>query len=156
MAFRSALPNLAPTGLMSADQSLAKMEAQKEKEAGREEDKKNGEPSSGPAQVRLGEVVATGGLAKEEVQRILQKELSSFQLCFQNALRAQPNLKGKMILKLTIDARGRVTEVKVSETDLKVKDSALQECIRKRLLSLQFPAPAGGLQVTVTVPFLLA
>jgi Ca-activated chloride channel family protein len=154
-ASRACAPALALTGCVSADQSLSKMEGLKEKGAGREEDKKNGKPSSGTPQVRLGELVVTGGLAKEKVQEILQKELSSFQLCFQEALKAQPNLKGKMVMKFTIDARGRVTQVKVSETDLKAKGKELQECVRQRLLSLQFLVPAGGVQVTVTVPFLL-
>ncbi len=154
-ASRAYAPALAPAGSMSADQSLPKMEGLKEKEAGREEDKKNGKPSSGPAQVRLGELVVTGGLSQEEVQKILQGELNSFQLCLQEALKAQPNLKGKMIMKFTIDARGRVIQVQVSETDLKAKGKEWERCIRQRLLALQFPASAGGVQVTVTVPFIL-
>ena len=99
--------------------------------------------------------MVTGALPKEEVQKILQRELSSFQLCFQEALKAQPNLKGKMVMKFTIDARGRVSQVQVSESDLKAKGKEWERCIRQRLLALQFPAPAGGVQVTVTVPFIL-
>ena len=152
---RAYAPALAPAGSMMADQSLSKMEGLKEKEAGREEDKKNGKPSSGPGQLRLGELVVTGGLSKEEVQKILQRELSSFQLCFQEALKAQPNLKGKMIMKFTIDARGRVSQAKVSESELKATGKEWERCIRQRLLALQFPAPAGGVQVIVTVPFIL-
>jgi len=148
-------PSLFPAGAMFADRSLSKMEGLKEKEAGREEDKKNGKPSSRPAQVSLGELVVTSGLSREEVQGILQRELSSFQVCFQEALKVQPNLKGKMIMKLTIDARGRVPQVQVSESDLKAKGKEWERCIRQRLLALQFPAPAGGVQVTVTIPFIL-
>jgi outer membrane biosynthesis protein TonB len=103
----------------------------------------------------LGELVVTGGLSREKVQEILQRELSSFQLCFQEALKAQPNLKGKMVVTLTIDAKGRVSRMKVSESDLKARANEVERCLKQRFLALKFPAPAGGVVVIVTVPFLM-
>jgi Ca-activated chloride channel family protein len=103
------------------------------------------------ASVELKEISTTGGLSKETVQKVLKEHLSSIELCYQKALKKQPNIQGGMILQLIIDSKGRVK--KVSLVLSKLNDKNLEQCIIQKMKELIFPTPEGTDKVTVNISF---
>jgi Ca-activated chloride channel family protein len=102
-------------------------------------------------QVELEKITVTEGLSKKAVQRLLEKHIRSIKLCYKESLKKDPNLKGRIRLKLFIDAAGGVIRVNAVKNELKNK--ALEQCVIQKMTKLAFPAPAGGKKVTVTVTF---
>jgi len=134
----------APVGSVSADKLLAKEES-----AGERKDER--EASKPTDRLRLGKISVHGGLSEEQVQGALKQQLSLLEPCFQDAQKRQPNLKGKLTFQLTIDARGRISSVKLVKEESGLKDKDLEQCLMQRLRQLQFPAPEEGKAATASV-----
>jgi TonB family protein len=78
--------------------------------------------------------------------------LAKFKYCYERQLAVQPKLQGRVALEFTIDAKGRVTAVRIRETSL--NNDATEKCMERVAGRLVFPKPAGGGVVTVIYPFI--
>ncbi len=103
--------------------------------------------------MELGKVTVTGGLSEKSIQELLKKHICSFNLCYREALKKQPDLKGKLVFKMIIDPTGRI--IKVDMDDGPKKDRKFERCMLQELKKLRFPAPKGGKKEIVTVTFIL-
>lgn len=75
-------------------------------------------------------------------------------MCYSAALADAPGLQGKVVLRLTLDAKGDVEEVGVPEST--VKNYAFQDCLERGGQGLHFPAPAKALaKIDVPLTFSL-
>lgn len=99
-----------------------------------------------------------GTIDREAVRRVVRAHINQIQACYSRELnkldrakRAQ--LSGKVILKWDIIERGAAANVKVVGSTLNNKP--IEDCIRERLATWQFPEPPTGLVGEVTYPFLL-
>lgn len=99
-----------------------------------------------------------GTIDREAVRRVVRAHLNQVQACYTRELnkldrakRAQ--LGGKVILQWDIVEGGAAQNVKVAGTTL--NNRAIEECMRERLATWQFPEPPKGLVGVVTYPFLL-
>jgi len=99
--------------------------------------------------VELVEISATRGLSKEDIQKVVKRQISSMEICYQKALEKKSNIQGKATLQLVIDSKGQVT--KVSLVSSKLKDKDLEQCIIQKIKELTFPAPEGMDKVTATI-----
>jgi len=99
--------------------------------------------------VELGEITATGGILKEDLQRIIKQQIPSIELCYKKTLVKTPNIQGQITLQLVIDSSGRVT--KVSLVSSKLNDKNLEQCTIQKAKELTFPAPVGMDTVTANV-----
>jgi Ca-activated chloride channel family protein len=99
--------------------------------------------------VGLGEITATGGISKEDLQRIIKQQIPSIELCYKKALGKTPNIQGQITLQLVIDSKGRVT--KVSLVSSKLNDKNLEQSIIQKIKELNFPVPVGMDTVTANV-----
>ncbi|MBX3232193.1 MAG: AgmX/PglI C-terminal domain-containing protein [Labilithrix sp.] len=98
--------------------------------------------------LRHGAVTVTGRLPPEVIQRIVRQNFGRFRLCYENGLRSNPNLAGRIAVKLTIDGSGAVTNPTIDPvTDL--PDKAVQSCVLRGFANLSFPQPEGGVVVVV-------
>lgn len=99
-----------------------------------------------------------GTIDREAVRRAVRANLNQIQACYTRELnkldrsrRAQ--LEGKVILKWDIVERGVAQNVKIESSTLNNK--SIEDCMRARLATWQFPEPPKGLVGEVTYPFLL-
>ncbi|HSO31374.1 MAG TPA: AgmX/PglI C-terminal domain-containing protein [Labilithrix sp.] len=99
--------------------------------------------------LRQGAVQVNGRLPPEVIQRIVRQNFGRFRLCYENGLRTNPNLSGKVAVQFVIDRAGAVATAKDGGSDL--PDGGVVSCVVRGFGNLSFPQPEGGV-VSVTYP----
>ncbi len=89
------------------------------------------------------------GRSIEEIQMIFDRNKGSIYSVYNRALRKDPGLKGKIVLRLTIAASGKVTRCDLVSNEL--GDTALGEQIARRVKLFDFGAK-DVTEVTITYP----
>lgn len=108
----------------------------------------------GTTRIVPGRTIIKGSLSKEEIGRVIRRNLARFKFCYEKQLTKNPNLSGKISIYFTIAPTGSVAKASVRETSM---DSAqVEACTVKVMRSLKFPKPRGGGIVVVTYPFVFA
>jgi hypothetical protein len=97
--------------------------------------------------------VVMGSLPKEVIQRVINQHRKQIVYCYEVELQRNQSLAGKVAMKWIIAATGAVAKVIVTETTLRNKN--VENCIRAKIKTWKFPAPAGGGIVEVNYPFVL-
>jgi pSer/pThr/pTyr-binding forkhead associated (FHA) protein len=108
----------------------------------------------GTTRIVPGRTIIKGSLTKEEIGRVIRRNLARFKFCYEKQLNANPNLSGKISVYFTIAPTGSVANASVRETTM--NDANVESCVEKVMRSLQFPKPRGGGIVVVTYPFVFA
>jgi len=106
-----------------------------------------------PPQVRQGTTEVSGKLPVEVVQRVVRQSFGRYRLCYENGLRTNPNLQGRVTVRFVIGRDGTAGGVSDGGSDL--PDQAVVSCVRRAFFNLSFPSPAEGV-VAVTYPILFA
>ena len=99
--------------------------------------------------LRNGAVVVNGRLPPEVVQRIVRQNFGRLRLCYENGLRTNPSLRGRVAVKFVIDRSGSVSTASDGGSDL--PDTGVVACVVRAFGNLSFPQPEGGI-VTVVYP----
>jgi len=107
-------------------------------------------PSS---RVRAGAVAVSGRLPPEVVTRILRQNHGRFRRCYEEGLRNNPNLAGRVTTRIVIGRDGAVSVVGNGGSDL--PDGGVVQCVIRSAYGLSFPQPEGGI-VTVSYPLLFS
>ena len=81
---------------------------------------------------------------------VVRRYAAGIQFCYENELKRSPGLRGKLVFSLTIDAAGRVTDVRVVEDGLGA--GAVAECALAQIRDWSFPAVERGI-TTFRAPF---
>jgi hypothetical protein len=105
-------------------------------------------PGGGPPTLKQGDVTVSAGLPKEIVQRVVRQQFGRFRLCYENGLRSNPSLAGKVTAKFKIDEKGEV--ISSQDSGSTMPDNGVTSCIVRQYKPLNFPAPEGGAKVDVT------
>jgi protein TonB len=87
--------------------------------------------------------VAKGGGGKasrsiEDVRLVFERNKGSIYAIYNRALREEPGLQGKVVLKLSISPEGQVTEVRIESSDLKAPE--LEAKLLARIRQFDFGA----------------
>lgn len=98
------------------------------------------------------ETEVEGGLDKDLIARVIEKNLGQIRYCYERQLSANPDLYGKVLVKFTIGGDGAVKAQNIGSTTL--KSAMVEGCILRRVSGWMFPQPKGGTHVLVTYPFL--
>ena len=106
----------------------------------------------GPS-LRQGATAVNGRLPPEIIQRVVRQNFGRFRLCYENGLRANPTLEGRVTIKFVIGTKGNVTAASDGGSDL--PDQAVVSCAAQAVSSLMFPRPESGI-VTVVYPIFFA
>lgn len=108
----------------------------------------------GTTRIVPGKTIIQGSLSKEEIGRVIRRNLARFKYCYEKQLNANPNLQGKIAVYFTIAPTGDVASASIRETSM--GDENVESCAIKVMRSLVFPKPRGGGIVVVTYPFVFA
>jgi hypothetical protein len=101
---------------------------------------------------RPGKIDVGGKLPAEVIQRIVRQNFGRFRMCYEDGLRTNPNLQGRVAIKFVIDHDGGVAMASDAGSDL--PDQGVVQCIVRGFGNLSFPQPQGGI-VKVVYPFQL-
>ena len=103
--------------------------------------------------LRQGATQVNGRLPPEVIQRIVRQNFGRFRLCYENGLRTNPNLAGRVQVKFVIDRSGAVSTASDGGSDL--PDQGVVGCVVRGFGNLSFPQPEGGI-VTVVYPIIFS
>ena len=88
-------------------------------------------------------------LPPEVIQRIVRQNFGRFRLCYENGLKNNPSLTGRVSVRFVIGRDGAVSNVGNGGSDM--PDSGVVSCVVRSFYGLSFPQPEGGI-VTVVYP----
>lgn len=108
---------------------------------------------AGAPKVRNVGTSVVGRLPPEVIQRIVRQNFGRFRLCYENSLRNNPNLQGRVAVRFVIGRDGAVSSVANGGSDL--PDSSAVSCVVRAFYGLSFPQPEEGI-VTVTYPIMFS
>lgn len=90
------------------------------------------------------------GLSKAQVRAVVERHIGEIQWCFENQLKTEPNLSGRVVLEWIVEPSGDVASVVASESSMP-SDPAVT-CMTRKATAWKFPEPSGG-SATVSFPF---
>lgn len=100
------------------------------------------------------EIGGTGEFDSALVVQTIKTRLRAIQMCYEQQLRRNPTLAGKVTIEFTIQPRGNVTDVRVKENS--TNDGAVASCVADTVGRFRFnPGPEGG-SVSYAYPFVFA
>src|SRR5262249_54034629 len=105
-----------------------------------------------PPVLRVGEVICNR-LPPESIQRSVRLNFGRFRACYEEGLRRNPNLAGRVVVRFVIGRDGSVSNVADGGSDL--PDRQVVSCVLRAFYGLSFPQPEGGV-VTVTYPIVFS
>jgi TonB family protein len=91
-----------------------------------------------------------GSRSREEIERVFDANKGRIFTLYNRALRENPALQGKVVLRLTIAADGRVTHCEIVSSEL--NDAELERGLVQRVLQFQFEARDDIEPITTTKP----
>jgi len=94
---------------------------------------------------------ASGRLAPALVQRVVRENFSAFRACYEDGLRTNPSLTGRVSVRFVIGRDGLVSNVGNGGSSM--PDGGVVSCVVRSFHHLAFPPPEGGV-VTVTYPIM--
>lgn len=115
-------------------------------------------PDAGPAKAQApGKAVdlcagPCGGTATAGLTQALSTRAASSRTCYERALRTNETLQGKMVVKVRVDATGKVCSAQVAEDG--VGSQEVSSCVLGTFRGVKLPAPTNGcLDVNVPMSF---
>lgn len=95
----------------------------------------------------------TGRLPPEAVQRVVRQNFGRFRACYENGLKRNPSLSGRVTTSFVIARDGAVSTAMDGGSDL--PDEQVKSCVVHAFAGLSFPQPDNGI-VTVTYPIVFS
>jgi hypothetical protein len=100
-----------------------------------------------------GQISTNGRLPPEVIQRIVRQNFGRMRLCYENGLRGNPGLQGRVSTRFVIGRDGAVSAANDAGSDL--PDQKVVQCIVGSFMNFSFPQPEGGI-ATVVYPLTLS
>lgn len=100
------------------------------------------------------EATFEGGLDRDQIIAVINKNKGQIIYCYERGLQAQPSIGGRVAIDFTIGPNGTITNAKVAQTSLGSK--FVENCMIAKMKTWQFPKPVGKVNVDVLYPFELA
>lgn len=94
--------------------------------------------------------VESSSCDRNAISRYVKARIKAIQACYENALKRNPGLKGKVVVRFTIGPTGRVTELEIDENSL--GNEAVIACIKTTIRLWSFPIKDN--ECPVAYPFL--
>jgi len=83
----------------------------------------------------------------------VRQNFGRFRLCYENGLRKDPNLSGRITIKFVIDRTGTVEAKSLADAGSDLPDNDVIACVKRGFGNLSFPQPESGI-VTVIFPII--
>lgn len=107
--------------------------------------------SDEPIPIRHSEPDPDPPLTRDEIRLVVRAKLPEVRGCFEAGLVGDPSLAGRVALRFTIDAAGRVRDPTIVEDQL--ASGSVAACLLEQILAWQFPLPRAGRELTIVYPF---
>lgn len=107
-----------------------------------------------PPGMTVGPIETNGGLSKEVIRRVVRRHHNEVKFCYEQALRARPDLEGRVTTRFMISPSGSVAASVVQSSTLGSGEA--EQCISQAITRWSFPAPSDGGMVSVTYPFVFS
>lgn len=114
---------------------------------GRSAGRLGGRRSRGP--VSFGRPVVRGSLSREVIRREIGRHRNEIRFCYEQGLRSQPGLEGRVTTRFIISTSGAVSAA--TATGLRHRET--ESCVAQAVRRMSFPVPEGSGIVSVTYPF---
>lgn len=109
--------------------------------------------SAGTSTIPLGrEALVEGGLDRDLIADVINRHMGQFRFCYEQGLQSTPGLAGRVAVRFTIGANGRVSTAGLDNSTM--NSDQVENCVVSRMRSLKFPLPEGGVSVKVSYPFM--
>jgi hypothetical protein len=95
-----------------------------------------------PSHVGMGALHVNGRLPPEVVQRVVRQRFPRFRSCYENGLRNNPNLQGRVLVHFAIGRDGALTSAFNAGSDM--PDRGVVSCVLRAFGGLRFPPPEAG------------
>ncbi len=95
----------------------------------------------------------TGGLTREEVDRVVKSRKGTIQACYQKAVNRDRSLAGKLVVNFRISADGKVTSARIEPGKSSLRNAEVESCVKRQIQGLKFPAKGGAV---VNYPFIFS
>ena len=79
------------------------------------------------------------------IQKLINENRPKFKKCYEDERKKVQDLKGTVVLELTLDADGKIKKSGTNADESTIKVKAVTECIVKVAQSLTYPASSKGL-----------
>lgn len=86
------------------------------------------------------------------VKEVILSHMNAVKHCYNQELKKDAALAGKVVVKFTVGAKGPVTSATVKQTTLNNKE--VEDCMVKEVKTWIFPEPRRGEIVEISFPFL--
>ena len=97
------------------------------------------------------EATVEGGLDRDQIIAVINRNRGQIVYCYEKGLQAQPNIGGRVAVSFVIGPNGRINTASVAQSSLASKQ--VENCIVGRMKTWQFPHPVGRVNVDVLYPF---
>lgn len=97
-----------------------------------------------------------GSLDKSIIDAKVREVLPDVKTCYNEGLTAQPDLTGKVVIKMVIGKDGRVSSAEANPEKTTLDSAEVIDCVSGKIAQLEFPPPKGGGIVIVVYPFAFA
>lgn len=84
---------------------------------------------------------------KQQVEKVIDDHMGEFRDCYTKRAKIKTKLAGKLVVLITIEEKGNVSDAKVTQS----LDDEVDACVAKTMKTLTFPSP--GQQVKMKYPF---
>jgi len=93
-----------------------------------------------------------GGGDRGSLGGVIKRNLPGVRACYEQALKLNPKLRGKIYIEFTVAESGRVSRVELRATS--TLDPGMEKCIRRRVIRWRFPSSEEG-PADVSLPIVL-
>ena len=97
------------------------------------------------------EATVEGGLDRDQIIAVINRNRGQIVYCYEKGLQAQPNIGGRVAVSFVIGPNGRIHTANVAQSS--VNSRSVENCIVDRMRTWQFPHPVGRVNVDVLYPF---
>lgn len=109
--------------------------------------------AQGPS-MRQEDLRTEGQIPQEIIQRVVRQSFGRFRLCYENGLRSNPTLSGRVAVRFVIGRDGGVMSAANGGSSL--PDAGVVSCVVNGFRSLQFPQIEGAKVATVVYPIVFS
>jgi hypothetical protein len=111
---------------------------------------KNGQESVSVVEDAFAESFSPG-LNKDAIRQVVRSHLGEVRKCYEDQLKMNPSLSGKLLLRFALSDAGVVSEASVKKST--IPSEAVSSCILDRVKKWTFPAGVKGTVGVVEYPF---
>ncbi|MGH7496367.1 MAG: VIT domain-containing protein [bacterium] len=106
---------------------------------------------AGAGEVQVSKIVVGGALSSDHVRKVVEQHREEIRACYAQALSSRPGLRGRLVVKFVVDAKGYVTSVQILSDAL--QNQSLAACLTQKMKAWQFVGIQNRGEATVTFEF---